>query len=201
MERRRGDPPRPPPPDRPIPPELVARLCETLVDSMAALHALDYRAAGLDDLGKPQGYVERQVTGWTKRYQDARTDDVPDLERTAAWLAANRPAESAGRDLDPQRLQVRQPRARPERPDADRRGARLGDGHDRRPAHGPGNDAGLLDRGRRSRAAAPVHIVGPTTQPGSLSRRELVERYGQIDRAATSRTCSSVTSAACSRSR
>ena len=66
---------------------------------MAELHALDYRAAGLDDLGKPQGYVERQVTGWTKRYHDARTDDVPDLERTIAWLAENRPAESAGATL------------------------------------------------------------------------------------------------------
>ena len=100
MERRRGVILRgAPPPDRPIPPELVTRLCETLVDNMARLHALDYRAAGLDDLGKPQGYVERQVTGWTKRYQDARTDDVPDLERTMAWLAENRPAESAAATL------------------------------------------------------------------------------------------------------
>ena len=58
---------------------------------MAELHALDYRAAGLEDVGKPHGYVERQVAGWIKRYQDARTDEVPDLERTAA-LAGRRTA-------------------------------------------------------------------------------------------------------------
>ena len=39
------------------------------------------------------------MTGWTKRYQDARTDEVPDLERAAAWLAEHRPAESAGASL------------------------------------------------------------------------------------------------------
>ena len=132
MERRtgvilRGNPA----PDRPIPPELVTRLCETLVDGMAHLHGLDYRAAGLEDLGKPQGYVERQVAGWTKRYQDARTDVVPDLERTALWLAENQPARVERGDLDPQRFQVRQFRARPRRPHTDRCCARLGNGHDR----------------------------------------------------------------------
>ena len=145
---------------------------------MAELHALDYRAAGLEDLGKPQGYVERQVTGWIKRYQDARTDDVPDLERTTAWLAENRPAESAGGDLDPQRLQVRQPRARPRRPDQivavlDWEMATIGD---------PLMDLGTtLAYWTEADDPAPLHqfIVGPTTQPGSLSRRELVERYGQ----------------------
>ena len=50
--------------DRALEPDLIRRLCETLVDRMAELHALDYRAAGLEDAGKPQGYVERQVTGW-----------------------------------------------------------------------------------------------------------------------------------------
>ena len=73
----------------------MRRLCEILIDRMAELHSLDFRTAGLEDLGKPSGYVERQVSGWTKRYQDARTDEVPDIERTAVWLAENRPAESS----------------------------------------------------------------------------------------------------------
>ena len=178
MERRkgvilRGSPPR----DRPIPPELVRRLCETLVDNMALLHSLDYRAAGLDDLGKPQGYVERQVTGWIKRYQDARTDDVPDLERTMAWLAANRPPESGTATLihndfkfdnlvlDPNDLtQVVAV--------LDWEMATLGD---------PLMDLGTtLAYWTELDDPAPLHqfIVGPTTQPGALSRRELVERYG-----------------------
>ena len=62
MERRRGvilrgSPSR----DQPLSADLVRTLCETLIDRMADLHALDYRAAGLGELGKPQGYVERQV--------------------------------------------------------------------------------------------------------------------------------------------
>jgi aminoglycoside phosphotransferase (APT) family kinase protein len=48
----------------------------------------------LGDLGRPAGYVRRQIEGWTKRYQDARTDDVPDIERAAAWLAERIPPET-----------------------------------------------------------------------------------------------------------
>jgi aminoglycoside phosphotransferase (APT) family kinase protein len=177
MERRKGVILRgTPPPDRPIEPELVRRLCETLVDNMAGLHALDYHAAWLDDLGKPQGYVDRQVTGWIKRYQDARTDDVPELERTAAWMAANRPAESAAATLihndfkfdnlvlDPGDL-TRIVAV------LDWEMATLGD---------PLMDLGTtLAYWTEPNDPAPLHqfIVGPTTQPGSLSRRELVERY------------------------
>ena len=182
MERRKGVILRgTPPPDRPIPPELVRRLCETLVDNMALLHALDYHAAGLDDLGKPQGYVERQVTGWTKRYQDARTDDVPDLERTMTWLAANRPAESAGATLIHNDFKFDNLVLDPD--DLTRivavldwEMATLGD---------PLMDLGTtLAYWTEANDPAPLHqfIVGPTTQPGSLSRRELVERYGADDR-------------------
>ncbi|MFI5459020.1 MAG: phosphotransferase family protein [Isosphaerales bacterium] len=179
MERRRGVILRgKPPADRPIPPELVRRLCETLVDNMALLHGLDYRTAGLEDMGKPQGYVERQVTGWIKRYQDARTDDVPDLERTAAWLAGNRPGESAGATLihndfkfdnlvlDPNDL-TRIVAV------LDWEMATIGD---------PLMDLGTtLAYWTEANDPEPFHyhVVGPTTQPGSMSRRELVERYGQ----------------------
>jgi aminoglycoside phosphotransferase (APT) family kinase protein len=84
---------QPPPPLVDDPP-LVRRLCESFVDNLARLHALDWRAVGLGDWGKPQGYVERQVTGWTRRYQDARTDDIPEMEWLAAWLAARMPPET-----------------------------------------------------------------------------------------------------------
>jgi aminoglycoside phosphotransferase (APT) family kinase protein len=65
-----------------------------LVDALAGLHAFDFRAAGLADFGRPEGYVRRQVEGWTERYRRAATDDVPAMERVAAWLAANLPPES-----------------------------------------------------------------------------------------------------------
>ena len=68
-------------------------LCELLVDALVDLHAVDYRAAGLGDFGKPAGYVARQVTGWTERYTGSQTDDIPAITEVAAWLAAHRPAD------------------------------------------------------------------------------------------------------------
>jgi aminoglycoside phosphotransferase (APT) family kinase protein len=71
----------------------VRGLCTSFVDSLAALHTLDYEAAGLADLGKPDGYVERQVLGWSKRYESAKTDNVPAMDRMAAWLCERMPPE------------------------------------------------------------------------------------------------------------
>lgn len=75
-------------------PELMRRLSETFVETLAEIHELDYQAAGLGDLGSPQGYVKRQVEGWTKRYFNARTDNVPSVEKLAQWLEKNLPADS-----------------------------------------------------------------------------------------------------------
>ena len=71
------------------------RLCELLVDSFVDLHAVDYVAAGLGDFGKPQGYVERQGTGWSERYTKSQTDDIPAVTEVAAWLAKSMPADGA----------------------------------------------------------------------------------------------------------
>jgi aminoglycoside phosphotransferase (APT) family kinase protein len=60
--------------------------------TLAALHAVDFRKAGLE--GKPQGYIRRQVEGWAKRWQDARTEDVPDVEQMGRWLQERIPEES-----------------------------------------------------------------------------------------------------------
>ncbi len=83
---------RDPPPGVTIDRATATRLCEGFVDVLAELHAVDYRAIGLNDLGNPEGYVERQVSGWTRRYQDARTDEIPEVPRIASWLAAHLPA-------------------------------------------------------------------------------------------------------------
>ncbi len=71
------------------------RVCELLVDALAELHAVDYRAAGLGELGKPAGYVRRQVEGWTERYHGSKTDDLPVVLEVAAWLAAQLPTDGA----------------------------------------------------------------------------------------------------------
>jgi aminoglycoside phosphotransferase (APT) family kinase protein len=72
----------------------MRRISEATIDTLAAIHSLAYGAAGLGDLGKPEGYVERQIRGWTDRYTKAKTDDVPDFDRLGAWLFANMPKES-----------------------------------------------------------------------------------------------------------
>ncbi len=76
------------------PPDRMAAIAGAFVETLAELHAVDYAAAGLGELGRPEGYVRRQVEGWARRYRKARTDDVPAVERAAAWLAANLPPES-----------------------------------------------------------------------------------------------------------
>ena len=73
--------------------QMVTRLCESFIDNLATLHLLDYQAAGLGELGKPEGYVERQVTGWNNRYENSRTDDHPEMEELGEWLIANQPPD------------------------------------------------------------------------------------------------------------
>jgi aminoglycoside phosphotransferase (APT) family kinase protein len=75
-------------------PSQLHALFERFVEVLQELHALDYNEVGLADLGKPQGYVQRQVNGWSKRYRAARTPDVPDFEAVMAWLAEKMPPET-----------------------------------------------------------------------------------------------------------
>jgi aminoglycoside phosphotransferase (APT) family kinase protein len=75
--------------------EQMRRSSLALVDNLVALHALDIEATGLAQLGKPAGYVQRQVEGWIKRYRQAQTDALPALDTMAEWLPANLPPEQA----------------------------------------------------------------------------------------------------------
>ena len=75
-------------------PESCRRLSHALVDNLATLHGLDLEAAGLAGFGKPQGYVRRQIEGWSKRWIDAQTEDVAAMNEAATWLAGHLPTES-----------------------------------------------------------------------------------------------------------
>ena len=83
-----------PPAEIDLSPGVMRTLSETFIENLAEIHEIDYEAAGLAELGSPQGYVKRQIEGWTKRYYNARTDDVPAIERLADWLQQNLPADS-----------------------------------------------------------------------------------------------------------
>lgn len=83
---------RDPPADIEIAPATATGLCEQLLDAQAELHTTDIDAAHMADFGKPEGYIERQVHGWNRRFRNARTDDVPDCEAIMAWLEARMPS-------------------------------------------------------------------------------------------------------------
>ncbi len=84
------------PKDIELTPSLMQALSTACVDELASLHRVDVGAAGLLDIGKPEGYVQRQVDGWRSRYDKARTDEISDLERVSLWLKDNVPATSSG---------------------------------------------------------------------------------------------------------
>ena len=73
----------------------MRRLSESLVDTLVELHALDIEKTGLTQLGKPEGYVRRQVEGWHKRYEAAQTDDISAMTDLARYLTEAIPAEDA----------------------------------------------------------------------------------------------------------
>jgi aminoglycoside phosphotransferase (APT) family kinase protein len=94
MERRRGivirndEPPH-------FDEDLRRRVSGSVVDTLADLHAIDVAAHGLESLGKPSGFVARQIRGWTERWHASKTSDVPDMESLASWLEQRIPPDAA----------------------------------------------------------------------------------------------------------
>lgn len=176
MERRRGIVIR-----NDEPPELRdradqrRRISGSMIDTLADLHAIDVAAHGLDSLGKPAGFVARQIRGWTERWHGARTTDVPEMELLTAWLEEHIPADPpkatlvhGDYKLDNVMLDARQP----ERLVAvlDWEMSAIGD---------PLVDLGIL-------LCYWVHIAAEsqndavatvTTRPGWFGRDEILERY------------------------
>ncbi|MCC5920153.1 MAG: phosphotransferase family protein [Cyclobacteriaceae bacterium] len=71
-----------------------SKLSRKAIDQLADLHKVDLDKTGLNALGKGEGYTERQVKGWIKRYYNAATDKLADMDNTASWLESNIPADS-----------------------------------------------------------------------------------------------------------
>lgn len=72
-------------------PDVLRGVGESLVDNLATLHAVDPASVGLGELGKPEGYVERQVHGWIERWHNALTPDVGPAEPFTGWLRQTMP--------------------------------------------------------------------------------------------------------------
>jgi aminoglycoside phosphotransferase (APT) family kinase protein len=77
-----------------VPPELAAqhdyarRISRAFVDCLIELHSVDVETHGLVALGKPEGFVTRQVRGWSDRWERARTEPSPEMDRVMGWLAS-----------------------------------------------------------------------------------------------------------------
>ncbi|MBC7908954.1 MAG: phosphotransferase family protein [Pyrinomonadaceae bacterium] len=95
MERKRGLIVR-----HRVPPEIGddvnmrRRVSESVVDTLVALHAVDIHATGIVQIGKPLGFVARQVRGWTERWQRSKTSEVPEMEAVSRWLNERIPVET-----------------------------------------------------------------------------------------------------------
>jgi aminoglycoside phosphotransferase (APT) family kinase protein len=155
----------------------MARLNRAFIDNLVAFHHIDYEAAGLGDLGKPLGFVTRQVEGWNKRYVACRTEDVPEMEFLMGYFPQHVPPQSASSlvhndykfdniMLDPSDLTKIVAVL-------DWEMCTLGDP--------------MLDFGTvlaywveaKDPPSMQLHAFGPTQLPGSMTRRELVDYYGQ----------------------
>jgi aminoglycoside phosphotransferase (APT) family kinase protein len=156
------------------------RLGLSFIDNLALLHSLDYKAAGLGDLGKPDGYVARQVHGWIKRYTDAKTDDAPGLDHVAKWLASNLPPDADAalihNDYKYDNLLLDPADLTRIVAVLDWEMATVGD-----PFMDLGTTLGYwIEAGDPD--AMQIVAAGPTYLPGSLTRQELIARYEEKTR-------------------
>jgi aminoglycoside phosphotransferase (APT) family kinase protein len=81
-----------PPPGLAFRPETAQKVCEAFLDNLARLHSIDYGVIGLGDLGKPQGYLERQVRGWIERYHGSKTHEYSEVAQISKWMVENLPS-------------------------------------------------------------------------------------------------------------
>ena len=72
-------------------PEQRAGICDELIRALVELHAVDWRAAGLEGFGKPTGYLDRQLRRFNGLWEVNKTRELPLVQEVADWLAANKP--------------------------------------------------------------------------------------------------------------
>lgn len=82
------------PDDMALTSEVMKNISEAAIKNLSQLHQIDIKTSGLEDLGKPEGYVKRQVIGWIDRYYKAATDEIAGMDFLAKWLPENLPEEN-----------------------------------------------------------------------------------------------------------
>jgi aminoglycoside phosphotransferase (APT) family kinase protein len=66
-------------------------ISRTVIDTLVALHAVDVQGAGLGDLGRPEGFLQRQANAWVSRYEGAKTDEIEEVGPLTSWLLRDVP--------------------------------------------------------------------------------------------------------------
>jgi aminoglycoside phosphotransferase (APT) family kinase protein len=74
--------------------ELRRRISEAVVDTLVALQAVDVHSSGIIQIGKPKGFVRRQVRGWAGRWERSKTGELPEMDQVIQWLADRIPPDS-----------------------------------------------------------------------------------------------------------
>lgn len=159
-------------------PNEMGCLCERLLDVHLELHHMDFQAVGLGDFGKPDGYVERQVTGWSKRYRNARTEDAPDFEEVMGWLEHRKPPDTDRPAVIHNDFRFDNLVLDPANPlrvmgVLDWEMATLGD-----PLMDLGNSLAYWVQADDPMELQMMRLM-PTHLPGALTRDEMVRRYGE----------------------
>ena len=157
-------------------PAQMRALCENLLDVHYKLHSIDYKAIGLEGFGKPEGYVRRQVEGWSERYKAAWTPDAPTFEKVIQWLHDNMPPDYKKPAIIHNDYKFDNVVLNPDNPleiigVLDWEMATIGD-----PLMDLGNSLGYWVQ---SDDPPEVQAAGmlPTNLPGALTRAEMVKRY------------------------
>lgn len=78
---------------RNIPASDFKTIADSWLNTFVKLHNMDYQEVGLEDLGKPKGYVSRQVLNWGKQYLNAVTDNVPAAGKIMKWMEEHQPID------------------------------------------------------------------------------------------------------------
>ena len=158
-------------------PEQAKTLSRSYLDIQYKLHSIDYKTIGLDDFGKPKGYLKRQVEGWSHRYRNAKTDDAPDFEDVMAWLDKNQPPDCEKPGIIHNDYKLDNVVLDPKNPTKiigvlDWEMATIGD-----PLMDLGSSLAYWIQKSDSKELFAIRTL-PTHIKGFLTREELVERYG-----------------------
>ncbi|OHD65384.1 MAG: aminoglycoside phosphotransferase [Spirochaetes bacterium RBG_13_51_14] len=156
----------------------MRKLCENYITLWADLHSIDYKKIGLENFGNPEGYVRRQVEGWSKRYRDAKTPDAPDFERVMIWLHEHMPDDSAAPAVIHNDFKLDNVVLNPEKPTQiigllDWEMATIGD-----PIMDLGSGLAYWVQNDDTDKLKMVRMH-PTTADGALSREQLVQHYSR----------------------